>query len=496
MPVIVEVLMGRHFFVETPCCYTKFTYNGQEYATDTQKHVTNPKWEKNKFEVPYEGKPLSIDFDVMNRKSREESERIASVTVEWPHFIPGLRKVADYVVQAHVEGVKDTAAIRVAATLIPEGISGEPQRDQPNRKALFVGCQYRGPSHLPHCHEDAEKMKYYFVGTWGFSDSPENLKVLMDGEDIRPDLWPTRENIRSGISWLVRDAVAGDSLLFYYSGHGGNMPNPNDKEKDGFDEAIMPCDFLEAGSIVDDELNELLVQRLPEGVRLTCFLDCCHSGTAMDLPYRWSPYDEEGESGKWELDRGGFYAQADVICISAATDAETAANCSAMGGQQRGPESMGGRMPAGFFSAAFCVALAVHDTQVKMNWKEMLKIVKNVTRDKLGSGGHQSVQLSSSQKFDLTREFGFHDAIKNTNDKKGPVWATAPAAAVDAEADAEETWYQRHSDSMYNRAQWEWMKENKNFPMYMNMKMLYEQMKAAGATEQINRMFPPGYFDD
>eukprot|EP00438_Fugacium_kawagutii_P007700 Skav213165 [mRNA] locus=scaffold31:223169:226893:- [translate_table: standard] len=35
----------------------------------------------------------------------------------------------------------------------------------------------------------------------------------------------------------------------------------------------------------------------------------------------------------------------------------------------------------------------------------------------------QSVQLSSTQAFDLTREFSFHDCIPNRNDKKGPVVA-------------------------------------------------------------------------
>ena len=44
-----------------------------------------------------------------------------------------------------VDGVKDTAAIRAAATLLPEGIVGAPERPQgPRRKALFVGICYAG----------------------------------------------------------------------------------------------------------------------------------------------------------------------------------------------------------------------------------------------------------------------------------------------------------------------------------------------------------------
>ena len=58
-------------------------------------------------------------------------------------------QVDDYAVTAEAEGVRDTAAIRVAATLIPEGITGSPEEQRengPRRKALFVGISYAGTS--------------------------------------------------------------------------------------------------------------------------------------------------------------------------------------------------------------------------------------------------------------------------------------------------------------------------------------------------------------
>ena len=39
---VIEVLMGRHFFVEPPNCYATFTYGGLEYNTDTHHSATNP----------------------------------------------------------------------------------------------------------------------------------------------------------------------------------------------------------------------------------------------------------------------------------------------------------------------------------------------------------------------------------------------------------------------------------------------------------------------
>ena len=43
---------------------------------------------------------------------------------------------------------------------------------------------------------------------------------------------------------------------------------------------------MQAGMIVDDELNRLLVNPLPPGVRLHAIVDACHSGTVLDLEYR------------------------------------------------------------------------------------------------------------------------------------------------------------------------------------------------------------------
>lgn len=62
------------------------------------------------------------------------------------------------------------------------------------------------------------------------------------------------------------------------------------------DETICPSDFKSAGQIVDDELNERLVKPLMPGVTLHALMDCCHSGTALDLPYRC----KEGAPGKFQ----------------------------------------------------------------------------------------------------------------------------------------------------------------------------------------------------
>lgn len=49
-----------------------------------------------------------------------------------------------------------------------------------------------------------------------------------------------------------------------------------------------PQDFEKKGQIRDDDLLKVLVHPMPEGVTMTCLMDCCHSGTVLDLPYRFT----------------------------------------------------------------------------------------------------------------------------------------------------------------------------------------------------------------
>ena len=54
------------------------------------------------------------------------------------------------------------------------------------------------------------------------------------------------------------------------------------------DEAIVPADYTSAGMLTDDDMFKLLIAPLPTGVKLTVVMDCCHSGTILDLPYTFT----------------------------------------------------------------------------------------------------------------------------------------------------------------------------------------------------------------
>lgn len=157
------------------------------------------------------------------------------------------------------------------------------------KKALLIGINYRGTrAELRGCENDVSNLSRYLLQTRGWNIRPEDMIVLTE-TNPNPLFHPTRQNMTNGMRWLSSGNQAGDSLLFHFSGHGGYQADKNGDESDGSDETIMPVDHARAGAIVDDELNALLVQPLAPGVRLTAIFDCCHSGSALDLPFTYYP---------------------------------------------------------------------------------------------------------------------------------------------------------------------------------------------------------------
>ncbi len=72
------------------------------------------------------------------------------------------------------------------------------------------------------------------------------------------------------------------------AGHGSRVRDQDGDEDDGYDETLVPVDFQRSGQIRDDDIFKILVKPLRAGVTMTCLMDCCHSGTVLDLPYRFT----------------------------------------------------------------------------------------------------------------------------------------------------------------------------------------------------------------
>ncbi|KAJ5083626.1 hypothetical protein N7456_013053 [Penicillium angulare] len=168
----------------------------------------------------------------------------------------------------------------------PQGYNFQYSRCTGKRKALLIGINYFGQKgQLRGCINDVKNMSTYLNQNFGYAR--EDMVQLTDDQQ-NPMSQPTKANILRAMHWLVKDAQPNDSLFFHYSGHGGQTPDLDGDEDDGYDEVIYPVDFRVAGHIVDDEMHRIMVQSLRPGVRLTAIFDSCHSGSAMDLPYVYS----------------------------------------------------------------------------------------------------------------------------------------------------------------------------------------------------------------
>jgi hypothetical protein len=134
------------------------------------------------------------------------------------------------------------------------------------RRALCVGIDaYPAPNTLSGCVNDA--------GNWH-----QVLTALGFEAEQLLEQRATRQGILDALEALIGRAQPGDVLVFQYSGHGTRVPDTDQDEDDGKDEALVPVDFDSGAFLVDDDLRQVFDQ-LAAGVSLTCFIDCCHSGT-------------------------------------------------------------------------------------------------------------------------------------------------------------------------------------------------------------------------
>lgn len=143
---------------------------------------------------------------------------------------------------------------------------------KPRRRALLVGINaYPDPANrLEGCVNDTFLVSA-LLQERGFA--PEDIRVVLDER-------ATAQGIRERLAWLLDGAGDGMERVFFYSGHGAQMPGYSAQEKvDHVDECLVPYDFdwRRETAIVDDDFFALY-RNLPYEARFFAILDCCHAG--------------------------------------------------------------------------------------------------------------------------------------------------------------------------------------------------------------------------
>lgn len=113
------------------------------------------------------------------------------------------------------------------------------------RKALLVGIGYQGHRFLrplPGCRNDVRNMFNLLTGPL-FGFSKDNIRILCDeleSLDGVESLLPTRINITRFLHWLTVDIVHGDSVVFFFAGHGDFVEDlSGDEVESGYDQVRL-----------------------------------------------------------------------------------------------------------------------------------------------------------------------------------------------------------------------------------------------------------------
>lgn len=113
----------------------------------------------------------------------------------------------------------------------------------------------------------------------------------------------TKSIMHEAISKIMNDTGRDDIAVITYSGHGTWVPDEDDDEVDGRDEALCPHDITKGQILTDDELYEIFSAR-KRGARIIVISDSCHSGTVT----RASNFMLGNEGESWNFQKIRFLA--------------------------------------------------------------------------------------------------------------------------------------------------------------------------------------------
>jgi hypothetical protein len=202
-----------------------------------------------------------------------------------------------------------------------------------------------------------------------------------------PLLKPTRKNIIDGINWLVKGLKSGESVFFHYSGHGGLTLDLSGDEISGNDSCIYPICDGKIEIITDDELKAILVNKIPSGCKCFAVLDCCHSGSALDLRYIFSA----PSYGKINVSQDDKYPKTpgSIIFLSGCQDNQTSADT-----------VNSKNVPTGALTNALLSVWSTYGINIKFKY-----LLWDIRTSLKKAGYDQIPQLSCSNSISLSDEF-------------------------------------------------------------------------------------------
>lgn len=230
--------------------------------------------------------------------------------------------------------------------------------------ALLIGIDYENTSlRLQNCIHDIEHIRdQLLLPQMGIKK--QDIIFMSDHE--KGENYPTRDHILRQFDRFAHRLNEAGQGYFHYSGHGTFLKDDSGDELDGRDEALCPVDCERNGMIRDDLLFSRFIRKLGSPVKLIITTDCCHSGTILDLPYRYNKdgsYQLQGRHSKEDLAR-----LADVVMISGCRDDQTSAD----GGFMQASKG------SGAMTAAYLETLKAH--QFNLTYRQLINTMHRLLR--------------------------------------------------------------------------------------------------------------------
>jgi len=166
------------------------------------------------------------------------------------------------------------------------------------KKALIVGLEYPGSSQeLDGCLADALLMKKTIMDENVYDFKEEDIIILEDRTEKNKDKYlGSRNNIIKTFNNIIDSEP--DFFFFYSACHGIRSYDRNKDEKlyginskkinyyngTGKDSCIITSEKYSSNEIRDDEFK-IIMNKFKPTTSILAILDCCHSGTMLDLPY-------------------------------------------------------------------------------------------------------------------------------------------------------------------------------------------------------------------
>lgn len=187
------------------------------------------------------------------------------------------------------------------------------------KKALLVGINYTNTLHpqLHGCIDDIVNINELLVNNFNYDIN--NIIMLRDDVD-NVSTMPTRINILTHLSNLVKQSADLSEIWFHYSGHGSQINAVSNGKYNNLNEVILPVDYQTNGFIIDDEIYNII-----KNVKCNMILvfDSCHSGSMCEL--QWS-FLYSGNTIMKSKNNNKSIANPNIYCFSSCKDSQTCAD--------------------------------------------------------------------------------------------------------------------------------------------------------------------------